>query len=189
MKLRPSASGSANERTESGADIESCQRSEAHRPCAVGLLVECMPHAMLTQRASMPIRAFVSARPKEGRVEAIPAVINRPDSHPVWHRPSRSGQARTIVAHDLRIDEPPRVLEQITAEGAGSRPAGRAALPHCRPAGEAKTVPIWYPEIVLRPLRPTQKVLISRLFLRSGRQDLNLRPPGPQPEGWGRGSG
>src|SRR5580692_8544931 len=26
---------------------------------------------------------------------------------------------------------------------------------------------------------------ICRYFLVSGRQDLNLRPPGPQPEGWG----
>jgi len=34
---------------------------------------------------------------------------------------------------------------------------------------------------------PWQTIImgIYRAFLRSGRQDLNLRPPGPQPEGWG----
>jgi len=26
---------------------------------------------------------------------------------------------------------------------------------------------------------------LAALLLQSGRQDLNLRPPGPQPEGWG----
>jgi len=38
-------------------------------------------------------------------------------------------------------------------------------------------------------VRPTaiQNMLIWSYFLRSGRQDLNLRPPGPQSEGWGGG--
>jgi len=30
---------------------------------------------------------------------------------------------------------------------------------------------------------------IAGPFLESGRQDLNLRPPGPQPEGWGTAQG
>jgi hypothetical protein len=122
----PSASSSPHERSESGADIESSQRSEAHRPSAVGLLEECVPHSTIAQRTDMPIRAFVSARAEEGRVEAIPAVINRPDSHPVWHRPSRSRQARAIVAHSCRIDEPTRVLEQSIAERTGPRPPSAA---------------------------------------------------------------
>jgi hypothetical protein len=62
----------------------------------------------------VPVGTFVSAGAEKGRVQPVPAVVNRPDSHPVWHRPSHSWQARAIVGHSRRIDRPARVLEQST---------------------------------------------------------------------------
>jgi hypothetical protein len=43
-----------------------------------------------------------------------------------------------------------------------------------------------FPRHRIQPTRLVfRKWLVSRLFEESGRQDLNLRPPGPQPEGSG----
>jgi hypothetical protein len=51
-----------------------------------------------------------------------------------------------------------------------------------RNASFKKTLfPVCSPWGVFRGLRQRQKVLFSRCFVVSGRQDLNLRPPGPQP--------
>ncbi len=97
---------SADEGLKRRPDFESAQRPEPHRPYAVRLLVERVPHASVAQRTDMPVGALVSARADEARVETVASVVEGPDSHAVWHRPSCRGQARAIIAHDPDIDRP-----------------------------------------------------------------------------------
>ena len=50
----------------------------------------------------------------------------------------------------------------------------------CSQARE-KLVPRGYPVADLASAQERRKPCVSRAFVTSGRQDLNLRPPGPQP--------
>jgi hypothetical protein len=57
--------------------------------------------------------------------------------------------------------------------------------PKARNVGSRPTIALVI-SIIRGPER-SSAIFPNPLELLSGRQDLNLRPPGPQPEGWGRG--
>ena len=89
------------------------------------------------------------------------------------------------------------IATRVTHRGAQHRdpqprlPRGRQSLPRAVPAAQPSVVALRLIAINLRQdstqtIRPRLPVLkekpgLSRAFLTSGRQDLNLRPPGPQP--------
>jgi hypothetical protein len=92
------------------------------------------------------------------------------------HQPAERGR-RGEGSHDVFTRDPKRLRDADDDLMRGLLRRGQAALRRY----EEKLDPNWPPASERSPRTARQKPQICRIFLESGRQDLNLRPPGPQP--------
>jgi hypothetical protein len=92
-----------------------------------------------------------------------------------------AGEVRAPLAG--RPTQPLRPRRSAPAQPSATRPQTPSRPPVCK--FRKKLFPNCSPKRISPAQSPARKQLICRDFLRSGRQDLNLRPPGPQSEGWG----
>ena len=152
--------------------------------CHVGATADPLPDHRRGTDVLQPQR-----RPRKGALAARP------------HLPDRAGPAVRQPVRDRRLRQggprprhqlPRRLLRRLAHAGPRDRGGGREVPP--RPAGSRRTCATTsctattsgYPSTSSRSAtRPSQtrntKVPHERDFCESGRQDLNLRPPGPQP--------
>ena len=82
---------SVDERGQRLGDLDRGQRPEAQRPATVELLAKGVLHAMAFELGDVGVGALVARGALEGRVEAVAAIVHRPDRQPIGYRSGLHG--------------------------------------------------------------------------------------------------
>src|SRR5262249_15256792 len=101
---------SIHKRRQSRRHIDAAERSDAQRPSAAELLAKRVGNTAPLQLPLVTLRTLVSGRAMEGGVDAVAAIVDRPDGQLVRRRSTFHGRPLGI-AHGVLIGSGERALE------------------------------------------------------------------------------
>lgn len=97
-----------NERGERHGDVNRPERTEPDGPTSVEFLVKAVRHPSALELNLVPCRPVVSGRALKRCVEAVAAVVKRPDRETVGNGPGTRWQ--TLRRHEIDIVSEPSML-------------------------------------------------------------------------------